>query len=150
MSWDSSVGLSTIRELVDDPFFREDGERLRAFVVFDKVPIIPGVGSWATKEVVIPCVFQSFSYGVRCRAQAQAGVTVRSSYEVRRRTESGADPEQVISPGAGDFELVEVAQIECGSLVKPFVKRSFSTAHQEILQKVVDGIMRRHGNPKAT
>ena len=144
-----------VQELVGDPFFREDGHKLEAFVVYDKVPIIPGVGSWASKQVVIPCVFQSFSYGVRCRALAQAGVTVRSSYEVRRRSGSsagpnGSTPEDQQRPAgapAGDYELVEVAQIECGALVKPFVKRSFSSAHQEILQRVVESIVRRGGNP---
>ena len=153
-----------VQELVGDPFFREDGHKLEAFVVYDKVPIIPGVGAWATKEVVIPCVFQSFAYGVRCRALAQAGVTVRSSYEVRRRSSSssgggsgraspngnhpppGGDQEHPTG-SAGDYELVEVAQIECGVLVKPFVKRSFSSAHQEILQRVVDSIARGGGNP---
>ena len=143
-----------VQELVGDPFFREDGHKLEAFVVYDKVPIIPGVGSWASKEVTIPCVFQSFSYGVRCRALAQAGVTVRSSYEVRRRggaaAQNGIPPDnaqQQQQQPAGDYELVEVAQIECGALVKPFVKRSFSSAHQEILQRVVESIVRRGGNP---
>ncbi len=134
-----------IEELVNDPFFREDGRRLQAFVVYDRVPIIPGVGSWATKEVVIPCVFQSFAYGVRCRAEAQAGVTVRSSYEVRGRGEVQGGPDVLLSPSAGDYELVEIAHIECGALVKPFVKRSFATAHQEILQNMVDDVIRRHG-----
>ncbi|KAH8882582.1 hypothetical protein GQ53DRAFT_456016 [Thozetella sp. PMI_491] len=134
-----------VEELVDDPFFRDDGAKLQAFVVYDRVPIIPGVGSWATKEVVIPCVFQSFAQGVRCRAEAQAGVTVRSSYEVRRRGEVEGGEDAIVSPGAGDYELVEIALIECGALVKPFVKRSFAAAHQVILQRVLEDIIRVHG-----
>ncbi|KAK0621723.1 hypothetical protein B0T17DRAFT_618135 [Bombardia bombarda] len=129
--------------LVDDPFFHEDGQKLSAFVVTDRVPIIPGVGSWATKDVVIPCVFQSFEHGVRCRADAQAGVTVRSSYEVRPRGHVEGGPAEV-RPGDGDYELVEIANIDCGSFVKAFVKRSFTNAHQDILQRVVDDIARRH------
>jgi hypothetical protein len=135
-----------VAELVDDSFFRDDGRRLQAYTVHDRVPIIPGVGSWAAKAIVIPCVFQSFERGVRCRADAQAGVTVRSSYEVRRRGEvvAGVADDSVAptGPGAGDWELVEIAQIACGPLVKPFVKRSFSSAHGEILQRVVQEIIR--------
>ncbi|KAK3943261.1 hypothetical protein QBC46DRAFT_351637 [Diplogelasinospora grovesii] len=140
-----------LEELVNDAFFKEDGFKLQAFIVHDRVPIIPGVGSWATKDIVIPCVFQSFEHGVRCRADAQAGVTVRSSYEVRRAGEVQPDHPSVVhnqvtragaAETAGDYELVEIATIECGSLVKPFVKRSFSNAHQEVLQRVVDEIVR--------
>lgn len=134
-----------VEDLVDDPFFRDDGQNLRAFVVHDRVPIIPGV-AWASKHVSVPCVFQSFGYGVRCRADAQAGVTVRSSYEVRRRGEVEGGPEPGSGGGGGDvvpgeFELVEIAKIECGSLVKSFVKRNFATAHEEILQRFVDELL---------
>lgn len=128
-----------IQDLVDDPFFRADGLRLQAFVVHDRVPIIKGV---ASKVVVIPCVFQSFGAGTRCRADAQGGVTVRSSYEVRRRGEVPPGPGEKQRPDAGhEWELVELAVIECGSLVKPFVTRSFSSAHQLILQRVVDQVV---------
>jgi hypothetical protein len=132
-----------IEDLVGDPFFSNDGQRLQAFTVYDRVPIIPHVGSWATKTIRVPCVFQSFEHGTRCRADAQAGVTVRSSYEVRRRREiPGWDEvtEAQEAAVAGDFELVEIAMVECGSLVKHFVKRSFASAHQAILQRVVDEI----------
>lgn len=134
-----------LQDLVDDPFFRADGLKLQAFVVRDRVPIIPGV---ASKAVVIPCVFQSFADGARCRAEAQGGVTVRSSYEVRRRGEvppgpgekDGAKGRRDDAEPPGEWELVEVAVIECGSLVKPFVTRSFASAHREILQRVVDDV----------
>ncbi|KAK3292073.1 uncharacterized protein B0H64DRAFT_419447 [Chaetomium fimeti] len=132
-------------EVVNDPFFRKDGQELQAFVVYDRVPIIPGVGSWATKEVAIPCVFQSFEHGVRCCAHAQGGVTVRSSYEVRRRGEVTEGPELVVGPGDGDYELVDISNIECGALVKPFVKMRFSSAHQELLEQVVNTLLQPSG-----
>ena len=144
-----------LEDLVDDPFFRVDGQKLQAFIVHDRVPIIPGAGSWASKDVSIPCVFQSFERGVRCRAEAQAGVTVRSSYEVRRRgevqaggaTTTGSPPRDETPDHYGEtpgFELVEIARVECGTLVRAFVRRSFASAHQEILQRVVDSIRRVH------
>lgn len=132
-----------LQDLVDDPFFLADGLKLQAFVVHDRVPIIPGV---ASKVVVIPCVFQSFNAGVRCRAEAQGGVTVRSSYEVRRRGEVPFGPGEKGAAATGqggshEWELVELAVIECGSLVKPFVKHSFASAHREILQRVVNDVV---------
>lgn len=132
-------------EVANDPFFPKDGQELQAFVVYDRVPIIPGVGSWATKEVAIPCVFQRFEHGVRCCAHAQGGVTVRSSYEVRRRGEVTEGPELVVGPDSGDYELVDISNIECGALVKPFVKMRFSSAHQELLEQVVENLMQPSG-----
>ena len=124
-------------ELVNDPFFSDDGFNLRAYVVTDAIPIIPGV-SWLKKDVSIPCVFQGFHKGVRCRAQAQAGVMVRSSYEVRRLGEITEGPQLVRGPGDGDYELVETASIDCSSFIKFFVKSNFSEAHKAILQSIVN------------
>ncbi|KAK4097397.1 hypothetical protein N658DRAFT_292301 [Parathielavia hyrcaniae] len=132
------------QEIANDAFFRPDGTNLQAFVVYDRVPIIPGVGSWATMEVVIPCVFQSFEHGVRCLAHAQGGVTVRSSYEVRRRGEVTDGPALVADgpdDAGGDYELVDISSIVCSVLVRPFVKMRFSSAHQALLQEVVDKLV---------
>jgi len=129
-------------EVENDPFFRADGQNVQAFVVYDRVPIIPGVGSWATKEVAIPCIFQSFDHGVRCCAHAQGGVTVRSRYEVRRRGEITDGPELAVGPGDdGEYELVDISSIECGALVKPFVKMRLSSAHQALLEQVIKNLV---------
>lgn len=130
-----------VPSLVSDPFFTSDGLRLQSYIVYDRVPLIPGV---VHKAVVIPCTFQSFDAGVRCRADAAGGVTVRSSYEVRRKGETppGDNDETngrvVGHDGDGEeWELVEKARIECASWMKPFVTRSFGTAHKEILERVI-------------
>ncbi|KAL2128082.1 hypothetical protein VTI74DRAFT_9748 [Chaetomium olivicolor] len=132
-------------EVVNDPFFRADGQKLQAFVVYERVPIIPGVGAWATMEVTIPCIFQSFEHGVRCCARAQGGVIVRSSYEVRRRGEVTEGPELEAGPGDGEYELVDISSIECGVLVKPFVKTRFSTGHQALLRQVIEDLTKAGG-----
>ncbi|KAK4644095.1 hypothetical protein QC761_0049110 [Podospora bellae-mahoneyi] len=133
-----------VSEVVDDPLFLESGTKLQAFIVVDRVPVIPGFGAWGTKEVGIPCVMQSFDHGVRVRANAQAGVVVRSSYEVRRRGEVQDGPDLLLGPGdEGEWELVEIAGIDCNFFVKHFVRSRFSSAHQEILQRVVDGVARK-------
>lgn len=134
-----------VEEVVNDPFFRADGQKLQAFIVYDCVPIIPGLGSWASKEVAIPCVFQSVEHGVRCCAHAQAGVTVRSSYEVRRRGEVEDGPELVAGPGDGDYELVDISNVECSALVRPFVRTRLSAGHQALLQQVINNLVQSGG-----
>ncbi|KAK4130627.1 hypothetical protein BT67DRAFT_436855 [Trichocladium antarcticum] len=140
-------------EVVNDSFFRHDGRNPEGFVVYDRVPVIPGVGAWATKIVVILCIFQSFEHGVRCRGHADGGVTVRSSYEVRRRGEVTDGPALVAGPEDGDYELLDIASIECGALVKPFVKMRFASSHQSILRQVVVNLMQsaepQPSNPQA-
>ncbi|KAK0741937.1 hypothetical protein B0T21DRAFT_282328 [Apiosordaria backusii] len=139
-----------VSEVVDDPFFLESGTKLQAFLVVDRVPVIPGLGTWGTKEVGIPCIMQCFEHGVRVRANAQAGVVVRSSYEVRRRGEVKDGPDLLLGPGdEGDWELVEIAGIDCNFFVKHFVKSKFSSAHQEILQRIVDGVAKETATASA-
>ncbi|KAK5652068.1 hypothetical protein OQA88_10844 [Cercophora sp. LCS_1] len=143
-----SVG---VEEVVQDPFFREDGAHLQAFTCYQRITIIPGVGSWATKDVSVPCVFQSLPQGVRCRADAGSGVMVWSAYEVRPRGEvNGSDHDPPPAPGDGDFELVEIAIVECSAFVRPFVRRSLSTSHQEILEVLVQRVAKGYGRESST
>ncbi|KAL1899507.1 hypothetical protein Sste5346_002906 [Sporothrix stenoceras] len=186
-----------LTEIVDDPFFREDGQALAAFEVVDRIVLVPGV---ASKQVVIPCVMQRFAGGVRCRSLAAGGVrvwstwrvlpagqvvadnsssskrsSVRTSRDEGRRSRSnspaqtpvtaaatlaqaptppatppttngnnpaGAGAGAIVFPESGEgYEIVEEARVECGSLVKPFVGRSFREGHIEILRQVVKGVL---------
>lgn len=192
-----------LAEIVDDPFFREDGQSLAAFEIVDRIVLVPGV---ATKQVVVPCVMQRFAGGVRCRSLAPGGVRVWSTWRVlpagqvttestsskrssmrtsrdegrRSRSNSPSQPPQapvaaaaplaaaassqaltpsatpptangnnpasstaaIVFPESGEgYEIVEEARVECGSLVKPFVGRSFREGHIEILRQVVEGVI---------
>ncbi|ROV99486.1 hypothetical protein VMCG_06348 [Cytospora schulzeri] len=152
-----------LRDLVSDPFFTEDGWKIESYVVVERVPIVPLLG--IAKDIKIPAIFQSFATGVRCRADAQAGVTVWSTYEVARR-DLGAEFERagradtdgvghdgwahdvldaagLSSPGAGEWELVEHARVECNALLKPFVVKSFEVAHRDLCRKVIDDLKRK-------
>ncbi|CAK7269356.1 hypothetical protein SEPCBS57363_003561 [Sporothrix epigloea] len=68
-----------VAEVVNDPFFREDGHALAAFEVVEDIVLVPGV---IAKRVVIPCVMQQFEGGVRCRSLAAGGVRVWSTWRV--------------------------------------------------------------------
>lgn len=161
-----------LREIVDDAFFREDGNALAAFEIVDRIVLVPGL---ATKKVVIPCVMQRFEGGMRCRSLAAGGVRVWCTWRVRPRGGGGrratnasrqsscvsddddngsrlslstaattppATPPSAHAPDG--YELVEESQVECSSFVKPFVGRSFQSAHLTILRTVVLDIMKSH------
>lgn len=145
-----------------DPFFAEDGAKLECYEIFERVVIVPLLG--LSKDIKIPATFQSIPAGVRCRADAQGGVRVWSTYEVQRR-DLGAEFERagradsdgvarddlhdivdgagLSSPGAGEWELVEYAKVECNSIVKPFVVKSFEATHRDLCQRVIDELKRK-------
>lgn len=158
-----------LKDIVDDPFFTEAGWQIESYVIVERVPIVPLLG--LAKDIRIPATFQSFPAGVRCRADAQGGVTVWSTYEVARR-DLGAEFERagragsdgvghdgwdhdvldaagMSSPGGatagGEWELVERAKVECSALVKPFVVRSFEAAHRDLCRKVIEGLKAQAG-----
>jgi hypothetical protein len=132
-----------IRDVIDDPFFREDGLRLSAYVVTERIKLMPGVG----KDIHIPAVFQSFHTGVRCRADASGGVRVWSSYEVAPRNAAafeGADEESLNSSTVDDaegYDLVERVTLTCSPLVKRFVVKSIEPAHKEICERMVEDMI---------
>jgi hypothetical protein len=150
------------KDAASDPFFGEDGARIECYEVFERVVLVPLLGLY--KDLRIPATFQSIPAGVRCRADAQGGVRVWSTYEVQRRDlgaefkragRAGSDGvarddlRDVVdgaglgSPGAGEWELVEHARVECNAIVKPFVVRSFEAAHRDLCQKVIDELKRK-------
>jgi hypothetical protein len=136
----------TLNDLIDDPFFREDGMRLSAYVVTERIKLMPGVG----KDIQIPAVFQSFHNGVRCRAEASGGVRVWSSYEVAPRKVAAferADEASVNSSSAGDaegYDLVERVTLTCSPLVKRFVVKAIEPAHKEICERMIVEMMERY------
>ncbi|POS75913.1 hypothetical protein DHEL01_v205699 [Diaporthe helianthi] len=152
------------KDVASDPFFTKDGARIECYEVVDRIVIVPFLG--LSKDIKIPATFQLMPAGVRCRADAQGGVRVWSTYEVRRR-DLGAEFERagradsdgvarddlhdivdgagLSSPGAGEWELVEHARVECNVIVKPFVIRSFESSHRDLCQKVIDELKRKAG-----
>lgn len=161
----TSVDVASVQA---DPFFRADGLDAAAFTVYERVPILPGIG----KEISFPALFERFHNGVRGRAAAPAGVSVYSQHVVSR---IGADDESA-RPGwiedggrwlsedramqarmekvsskevsdevagggeAGEYEMVETVSVECNSLMMPFVKSSMEGAHRDICRKIIEEV----------
>src|SRR5579871_5280978 len=58
---------------------------ITAYEVTDMIPMIPGAGSWATKDIKFFARFQNTPDGIRAYVNASAGVTVKSWYRVEFR-----------------------------------------------------------------
>lgn len=130
-------------EIIADPFFTEDGSNIAKYEIHDRIPVLPAIG-WM-KDVSFPAIFQSFPTGVRLRAEAAAGTTVRSIYGVERAREqaeglSSTDGSQS-KPKSGGWELVERSHVECNALLKPFVQKQFEAGHRDLCQKVLDNLV---------
>lgn len=135
-------------EIVSDPFFSDDGAswNLVKYEIHDRIPVLPAIG-WL-KDVSFPAIFQSFATGVRLRAEAAAGTTVRSIYGVERAqadgvplgTADGTRPATQSRPGGG-WDLVERSHVECNALLKPFVQKQFEAGHRDLCQKVLDNLV---------
>lgn len=135
-------------EIVSDPFFIiDDGAswNLVKYEIHDRIPVLPAIG-WM-KDVSFPAIFQSFATGVRLRAEAAAGTTVRSIYGVERAQADGAlgidgtrPATQQARPGGG-WDLVERSHVECNALLKPFVQKQFEAGHRDLCQKVLDNLV---------
>lgn len=115
------------------------------FNVFERINVIPGL---ASKEINFPVTFQDAPGGVRCRADAPAGVTLWTEFKVRPKPQklddtassaTGPDWEAEVDRRR-EFELVERVTVETSSLLMPFVARSMEGAHKDICQKVVDEV----------
>ncbi|EGS21292.1 uncharacterized protein CTHT_0031450 [Thermochaetoides thermophila DSM 1495] len=129
-------------EIRRDPFYPPNTTHWQGYTVYERVPIIPGAGDWATTVVEIPCIFLTSEYGVLCRGDATGGVTVKSRYEVRKRGEIQEGPDLVVGPGEeGDYELVDISEINCNLVVKPFVREKLSSGHIGILKTVVSKLV---------
>jgi hypothetical protein len=133
-------------DLIDDAFFREDGMRLSAFVVTERIKLMG-----MNKDITIPAVFQSFHNGVRCRADASGGVRVWSSYEVTPRkvaTFERAEEGSVNSEDGGEdaegYDLVERVTLTCSPIFKRFVVKSIEPAHKEICERMIEEMMQRY------
>lgn len=155
-------------DVVNDPFFTEDGTNIVSYEIHDRIPVVGFLG--ISKETKFPAIFQSFGAGVRVKVEAAAGVKVRSVYEVcpkrhhqqqddgfpmstTTRRSSGSSSQDSVQDfyntqagalslaAGGEWELVERSRVECGALLKPFVMKSFEAAHRDLCQKVLNNAM---------
>ncbi|KAF5714584.1 hypothetical protein FMUND_7301 [Fusarium mundagurra] len=130
-------------ELVSkDPFFGTPNSSVRTFSSSERLILAPGL----TRDRSWPVTCLSIPNGIRCRADAKAGVTVRTEWIVRPRQDFGSSPSTTSSPGTlvEEWELYEEVIIEANSLIMPFVARTADEVHRGICQKVVDEVVNKY------
>ncbi|KAF5020727.1 hypothetical protein F66182_7229 [Fusarium sp. NRRL 66182] len=128
-------------ELVhSDPFFGPADGTVRSFETCERLALAPGL----TRERKWPATFQSTANGIRCRADAAAGVTARAEWVVRPRQD--ADTPSSTGTLVEEWELHVDVLTEGNSLLMPFISRTAEKVHRQIsnnvLEEAVENYMR--------
>jgi len=135
--------------LTDPYFFPADRAPVKCYEVTEGVVVIPGIGNWGKIFINFPAWFQDTPYGLRTRADAPGGVTVRAEWRVEparsdRSSGNGGDGSDTDEGGVeeqAEFLLAEDITVECASLMMPFVRLSMEGAHRDICWKLVEKLV---------
>lgn len=110
----------------EEEYFGEDAKNIKHYMIEEIITFVPGIGDYGKKLLKFPARFANVPNGVKGWADAPSGVSVASHFEV-------IEKEGV--PGA--WILQEKATVECSSLLMPFVRRSFTGAHQAMCKEII-------------
>ncbi|KAH6895134.1 hypothetical protein B0T10DRAFT_455408 [Thelonectria olida] len=129
----------------DDPFFGPWDDSFRCFQCQEVISLAPRL----SKTIEYQVLFKPTPDGVRTRAAAAAGVTIRSDYSVRPRpgptSPAGSDSTGSSVTVVGDeYELNEDMSIEANSLLMQFVTGKALDAHQHIVNAIIDQITKNY------
>ncbi|KAF5020267.1 hypothetical protein F66182_7715 [Fusarium sp. NRRL 66182] len=146
--------LAAPEDTVDDPFFGPFDDSFRTFDCHEVISLAPGL----SKTIGWKAIFQSVTDGVRSRALAPAGVTVRAEWTVRQQQRAPMGP---ISPAGSDstasgstvtqegdeYELHEDVFLEANSLLMPFIVDSCLAVHRDMCENLLAGIFKDYFGP---
>ncbi|KAK1920247.1 hypothetical protein P3342_002543 [Pyrenophora teres f. teres] len=79
--------------LKDTYWYPPDQYPLSTYHVTECITWCPGIGSYGKKYITFPSSFQDTRYGIKTRADAAAGVTVRAEFRVIRGGDVGSEIE---------------------------------------------------------
>ena len=132
--------------LTDTYWYPPDRYPLTTYNVTESITWCPGIGSYGKKNITFPSSFQDTRLGIKTRADAAAGVTVRAEFRVLRNGEMGSEVEGE-GGGIGDAEwiLVEDVEVTCAWWLMPFVKGKMEEAHTDVCNKVVQMVEEKIG-----
>jgi hypothetical protein len=123
-----------------DPYFDTPGSPVKAYVVTERIVIVPGIGELGKYSTTIVTNFQNITNGLKTSAVASAGVVVRATYIVqqsgRNISRSGNDDMETI--GYRGVSLSEKVTAECSSWLMPFVKHSMEGAHKDLCRNLLE------------
>jgi len=115
-----------------------------AYEIVETIALIPGVGSWATKDIKFPGRFQNLPNGVKTSANAPGGVVVKGQYRVEFR-DGSEDDDIPYESGESGWYLVEDTSVECSALMMPLVAWNLDSSHKGMLEKLLESIHEKQG-----
>ena len=125
----------------DTYWYPPDIHPITTYAVTECVTVVPGIGELGKKYITFPSCFQDTPHGIKTRADATGGVTLRAEFRV---IQGGADGGEVDGEGEGvgyaDWVLVEDVEVTCAWYMMPFVRKAMEGAHRDICRKVVEKV----------
>jgi len=127
--------------LKDTYWYPPDQYPITTYHVTECITWCPGIGEYGKKYITFPSCFQDTRMGIKTRADAAAGVTVRAEFRVLRNGEGGSEVEGE-GGGVGDAKwiLVEDVEVTCLWWLMPFVKGKLEEAHRDVCKKVIGSV----------
>ncbi|KAL5615185.1 hypothetical protein BROUX41_005242 [Berkeleyomyces rouxiae] len=107
------------------------------------MPLVPS--KWG-RTVSYPVTLQVVPGGLRCRADAPAGIVVWSEYRVVRATMKNNQGRTVLMTGENGremYELVKVVTAEANRLMVGVVGKSMEQSHRDLCCKIIDEVVEK-------
>jgi hypothetical protein len=131
--------------LKDTYWFPPDQYPITTYHVTECITLLPGIGEWGKKYITFPSCFQDSRQGIKTRADAPGGVTVRAEFRI---VAGGAIGSEIGGEGMGvgdaEWVLVEDVEVSCGWWLMPFVKGKMEQAHQDVCRKIVERVVEKN------
>lgn len=105
--------------------------KAKVWLATEEIPVVPFLGSRGVHTLKFPIVVENRDDGAIFTAYAGAGVVVHARWEVTREQGAGA---------GARYQLAEHVQLECSSLLMPFVRGSAESAHSKLPKDLIEKV----------
>jgi hypothetical protein len=130
--------------LKDTYWYPPDQYPISTYHVTECITWFPGIGELGKKYITFPSCFQDTRQGLKTRADAAAGVTVRAEFRVVGNGEAGSEVDgEGMGIGDAQWLLVEDVEVTCAWYLMPFVKGKMEQAHRDVCRKVIERVEQR-------
>ncbi|KAL4864285.1 hypothetical protein BDV12DRAFT_15283 [Aspergillus spectabilis] len=124
--------ITSINQVPTEPAINEDDwfstaeshDPIETYMLTSKIVIIPGTGSWGEKQIQFGTWLRNTKTGVKTKADAPFGVSVRSHWTVLK--------------GSSElWELTVERTVECFWWVLPFVAYTYDDVHASVIRDLI-------------
>ncbi|KAF1836509.1 hypothetical protein BDW02DRAFT_566937 [Decorospora gaudefroyi] len=135
---------STAAETLRDTYwYPPDQYPINTYHVTECITLLPGIGERGKKYLTFPSCFQDTRQGIKTRADAAAGVTVRAEFRVVANGEAGSEVEgEGMGVGDAEWVLVEDVEVSCSWWLMPFVRGKMEQAHRDVCRKIIERVVK--------